>query len=75
MDLLITGIILLLTGNAVLAVTSSKTTKVKAKADTNIKSSSTLFVAKATQAKRHWATYSKQGKIVIFDSNINPLIK
>ena len=74
MDILITGIALLLIGNATLAITTAKTAKVKAKADTHNQSSTTLFVAKQRHAARHWATYSKQG-IAIYDHSINPLIK
>lgn len=74
MDLLtITGIILLIAGNAVLAITTTKPAKVKAKADTSIQSS-TIVCRKATAAKQHWATYSNKG-IAIYDSSINPLIK
>jgi hypothetical protein len=78
MDLLITGIILLITGNAVLAITTAKPAKVKAKvkakADTNSQSLPTFVCRKATASKKHWATYSKYG-IIIYDSSINPLIK
>lgn len=74
MDLLITGIALLIVGNAVLAVTTAKPAKVKAKADANRQSLPTIVCRKATASKKHWATYSKQG-IAIYDSNINPLIK
>jgi hypothetical protein len=73
MDLLITGIILLIVGNAVLAVTTAKTAKVKAKATTNSQPLPTIVCRKAA-SKKHWATYSNQG-IAIYDSNINPLIK
>ena len=74
MDILLTSVLLLIVGNAAFAITSAKAAKVKAKADTNSQSS-TIVCRKATVAKQHWATYSKQGKIVIFDSSINPLIK
>lgn len=74
MDLLITGISLLLAGNAVFASTTAKAAKVKAKADTNSQSLPTIVCRKATVAKQHWATYSNKG-IAIYDSSINPLIK